>query len=218
MSFAHWNFNPIICPWMGFHSLPGSCLAWGNPALGFMGFMVELTENSKRVYGKGDLPGLMLLVPSSLSWAPADSHLRRNPSNTSKSFWLSLRWGHYSFPLDLGAHKILFMSSKTGVSVSPSPVEVLKSNPAGLQGPIPWGHLVSSLDPQAEKPDMGFRTFTTVRELLWYYCSQVCGSPTQQAWDLILLWLCTSYRLTGASSLYLDVGYLSWWVTASSCR
>ena len=38
---------------------------------------------------------------------------------------------------------------------------------------VPW------LDPQAGKPDMGFRTFTTMQELLWYYYSPVCGSPTQ---------------------------------------
>ena len=43
--------------------------------------------------------------------------------------------------------------------------------------------------PQARKPDMWFQTFTTVGELLWYYCSPVCGSPIQQVWDLILLWL-----------------------------
>ena len=42
-------------------------------------------------------------------------------------------------------------------------------------------------DPQVGKPDMGFRTFTIVHELLWYYCSPVCGSPTWQVWDLILL-------------------------------
>ena len=39
---------------------------------------------------------------------------------------------------------------------------------------------------QAGKPDMGLRTFTTVGELLRYYCSPVCGSPTWLVWDLIL--------------------------------
>ena len=63
-------------------------------------------------------------------------------------------------------------------------------------------------DPKTGKPDVGFRTFTTVGELLWYYCSPVCGSPTWWAWDLILLWLCPSYHLNAASSLSLDEGYL----------
>ena len=62
-------------------------------------------------------------------------------------------------------------------------------------------------DPHAGKPDVGFRTFTTVGELLQYHCSPVSGSPTWQVWDLILLWLHTSYPLTSASSLSLDVEY-----------
>ena len=36
---------------------------------------------------------------------------------------------------------------------------------------------------------MGLRTFTTLGEVLWYYCPPVCGSPTPGVWDLILLWL-----------------------------
>ena len=64
-------------------------------------------------------------------------------------------------------------------------------------------------DPQAGKPDMGFRMFTTVGELLWYYCSPVCGSPSWWVWDLILLWLHPSCHLVAASSLSLDVGHLS---------
>ena len=41
--------------------------------------------------------------------------------------------------------------------------------------------------PQAWKPDVGLRTFTPVGGLMWYKCSPVCESPTQQLWDLILL-------------------------------
>ena len=75
------------------------------------------------------------------------------------------------------------MPSKTGVSVYPSPMEVFESNPTGLQGKIPWGLPVPLLNPQTGKPDMGFKTFTIVGELRWYYCSPVCGSLTQ---DFIL--------------------------------
>ena len=63
-------------------------------------------------------------------------------------------------------------------------------------------------DPQAGKPDMGFRTYTTVGELLWCYFPPLCGSPTDGVWDLILSWLCPSYHLAAASSLSLDVWYL----------
>ena len=73
--------------------------------------------------------------------------------------------------------------------------------------------------PQAGKTDVGFRTFTTVGELLWYYFSPVCGSPTHQEWDLILLWLCPFYCLSVASSLSSYVRRLFWGkVPASSCR
>ena len=39
---------------------------------------------------------------------------------------------------------------------------------------------------QTGKTHMGLRTFTTVGELLWYYYSSVCGSPTLWVWNLIL--------------------------------
>ena len=79
--------------------------------------------------------------------------------------------------------KILFVPSKCGVPVFPSPVEVLLSNFNGLQNQIPWGwFLVPLLDHQAGKPDVGLRTFTTVGELLGYYCSPVSGLPTWQVW------------------------------------
>ena len=102
--------------------------------------------------------------------------------------------GSLFFHLDHGAHKILFVPSKNGDSVSPSPVEVLQSNPTGLQSQISWGLLIPLLDPQAWKPDRELRTITTVGELLWHYCFPVNGLPTQWAfyfkipqWDFILL-------------------------------
>ena len=39
--------------------------------------------------------------------------------------WVSLLWDHCSFHLGLGACKILFVPTKTGVSVSLSPLEIL---------------------------------------------------------------------------------------------
>ena len=54
------------------------------------------------------------------------------------------------------------------------------------QSQIPWGFLVPLPDLQTGKPDMGLKTFTTVGELLWYYCSPVYRLPTWPVWDLIL--------------------------------
>ena len=143
-------------------------------------------------------------------WAPANPHLHRRPSNTSRSIWFSLLWGHCSFPLGSDVCKILFVPSKSRVSVSPvkSLVEVLQSNLAGLKRQSPRGFLFPLPDSQAGKSDTGIRTFTTVGELLWFSCSPVCVLPTQWVWDLILSWLCTSYHLIAAYLLSLDTMYL----------
>ena len=101
----------------------------------------------------------------------------------------------------------LCASSKSGDSVSPSLVEFLSSKPAGLQSRILCGLLLSLLDSQAAKPDVGLRTFTLVTELLWYNNYPVCGSPTWQVWDLILSRSHPSCHLLVAS-LSLDVEYL----------
>ena len=61
-------------------------------------------------------------------------------------------------------HTVLFVPSNSGISVSPSPVEVLKLNPTGLQSQILWGFPVPLPDPQAGKPDVRPRIFTTVGE------------------------------------------------------
>ena len=95
--------------------------------------------------------------------------------------------GSLLLPLGPDAHTALCVPSKSGVSVSPSPVEVLQSNPASLQSLILLEFLLPLLDPQVGKPDVGLRTFTPVGGLLWYKFSPLCESPTQQLWDLILL-------------------------------
>ena len=158
--------------------LPGSCLAWGDSALRSVDSMVRLMVTSRRVNANGDLPRQLLPAAPFLWWTPADLCLHRRPSNTRRYLGFSVLWSHCSLPLSLGTCKVLFVPSKTGVSVSPSPVEVLLSNPTGLQSQVPWGFPVPLLGPQAVKPDVGFQTFTAVWERLWYYCSPICGSPT----------------------------------------
>ena len=115
------------------------------------------------------------------------------------------------------AHYFLCTLQEWGLCF-PSPVKVLHSIPTRLQSLILYEFLLSLLDPQVGKPDVGLRTFTPVGGLLWYKCLPLCESPTHQLWDLILLWLRRSYHLIVASPLSLDVGYLFWWVPVSSCR
>ena len=95
--------------------------------------------------------------------------------------------GSLLLPLGPDAHTILCAPSKSGVSVSPSPVEVLQSIPTKVQSLILYEFLLPLPDSQVGKPDVGLRTFTPVRGLLWYKCLPVCESPTHQLWDLILL-------------------------------
>ena len=45
-------------------------------------------------------------------------------------------------------------------------VSVLWSRPAGLPSQAPWGFLLPLQDPQAGKPAVGLRTFTTLEGLL----------------------------------------------------
>ena len=56
---------------------------------------------------------------------------------------------------------------------------VIKST--GLQSQIPWGYSFPLPDPQVGESVVAHRTFATVRELLSYNCSPVCGSS---AWWL----------------------------------
>ena len=148
--------------------------------------MLGLMATCKRVYAKGNIPNHCCQC-SHPCHEPLLTHASTGGPPTPASSFGSVSCGvHCSFPSGLGAHKILFMPSKTRVSVTPKSGEVLYSNPTGLQDLISWGFPVTLSDPQAGKPDVGFRTFITVRELLWYYCSLVCESPTLWEQDLIL--------------------------------
>ena len=103
-------------------------------------------------------------------------HLCWRLPNTHRQVWLSLLWGHCSFLLHPGTHKTLLCPPSV---CFPSPVEVLKSNPTGLQSQIPWGFSVSLLNSQVGKSVVGPRTFPTGQEPLSYNCSPVCGSSAQ---------------------------------------
>ena len=86
--------------------------------------MVGLMVTSKKAYANGYLPGLPPPVLPSLWGAAVD------PASIGHPPTLADRSGSVSclvtgFHLGFGKHRILFVSSKTGVSVSSSPVEVL---------------------------------------------------------------------------------------------
>ena len=84
-----------------------------------------------------------------------------------------------AFALGPSTCETLCAPSKSGVSTSPSPVELLQSSLPGLQSQMSLGLLPLMSDPQAGEPNVELRTLTPVGELLQYNNSPVCGSPTQ---------------------------------------
>ena len=56
---------------------------------------------------------LLHSVPLTLQQAPANPHLHQKPLDTHGQVWASLLWGHCSFLLGPGAHKVLFVPTKS---------------------------------------------------------------------------------------------------------
>ena len=94
---------------------------------------------------------------------PTAGHCQPTPPqrllDTHRQVWLSLLWGHCSFFLDPGAHKVLFVPFNSllphfcGSSVIKSHWSS-KSNSHAFSVPLP--------DPKAGKSIVGPRTFVTV--------------------------------------------------------
>ena len=77
--------------------------------------------------------------------------------------------------------------SKSGVSVSPSPVELLHSSLLVFKAKSSGGFHLLMPDPQPQEPKMGLRTFTLARESLQYNYFAVCGTPTRDVTNASLL-------------------------------
>ena len=80
--------------WVGAHLLMGWGQTMGSPSKRFM-------------------PALLYSVSLTLWQATSDPRLCRRFLNTHRQVWLSLFWGHCSFLLGLGVHKVSFLPSKS---------------------------------------------------------------------------------------------------------
>ena len=180
-------------------------MAWDDPYL-YGWVSGDLQERSPRMSPRETFPDCC--YQDHCPWAePLLNHASTGDPPTPAGSFGSVSCGVTAPFLWVVACKILFVPSKTGVCFpQPCGSLVIKSHwPSrsdslgiprffvGSPGWKAWG---------------GFWTFTIVGELLWYYCSPVCGSPIWWVCDLILLWLRPSYHLAAASSLSLDMGYL----------
>ena len=95
--------------------------------------------------------------------------------------------GSLLLPLGPDVHTTFCVPSKSGVSLFPSPIRILQSNPVSLQSLILWEFLLLLPDPQVGKPDVGLRTFTPMSGLLWYKCSPFCVMhPAVMEFDFIV--------------------------------
>ena len=125
-------------------------------------------------------PQQIVLVQS-----PVESLLLSSKSCCMQSFICALQDWSLCFPQSCGSRVIK--------SHWPSRPDSLES-PSPFVGSPGW------------KLDIGFRTFTTVKN----FFGAIVLQYTWWVWNLILSWLCPSYHLTMVSSLSLDVGYLFW--------
>ena len=91
--------------------------------------MVGLTAtSSKNAYAnKLCLPELLLPVVLTLADHCRTTALQKTPTHSQAS-WLSLLWGHCSFPLSPGAHKVLPVSSKSLYFLQSCGSSVIKSH------------------------------------------------------------------------------------------
>ena len=87
----------------------------------------------------------------------------------------SLLWGQCCFLLGPGAHKVLFVPSKS--LCFPVLRKFRNQIPLTFRVKFPGGFSVPLLNPQVGKSVVGPRTSATVWGLLWYDCSPVCESP-----------------------------------------
>ena len=116
-------------------------------------------------------------VSPTLQHATADPCLHWRLLDTHRQVWVSLLWGHCSFLLGFGEHKVLFVPSKSLFPQSCGS-STIKSN--GLQTHISWEFSVPLPDPQVGKSVGCLRTFLTVQEFILYNFCAVCGSSTQR--------------------------------------
>ena len=90
---------------MGRAVFPPCCLTWDQT-------MVEVIKKMATTF-KRSMHTLPHSVPLTLQQATANPCLWQRLLDTHGQVWVSFLWDHYSFLLDPGAYKVLFVPSKT---------------------------------------------------------------------------------------------------------
>ena len=89
----------------GWSCVPSLLFPWGQTMVEVMKIMATSFKRSH--------DALLHSLPPTLQQATSDPRLRWRLLDTPGQVWVSLFWGHCSFLLDPGAHKILFVPSKS---------------------------------------------------------------------------------------------------------
>ena len=141
----------------------------------------------------------------------ANPCLHRRPFSTTRQFWFNLLWGHCSFSLDLGVGKVLFVPSKTGVSVSSSPVKSCSQIPLVFKVIFPGDSqsFFRSLGCEARRGVENLHDSGRTCLVLLFFSLCVSHSAGMGFDYMVNVHLTVLFpHLTVASSLSLDMGYL----------
>ena len=208
----------LVCWWVGLSSLPFGCLAWGDPALKPTGCLVGLMVNSGRLTPRSTSQNFCCQCPC--------PHGEPQPPPTSAGDppTLAGRSGSVSYGFTAPSPWVLM---HTLLSVCPPRVESLLS-PVLLKSynQIPLAFKVwfsGNSSSRCRTPRFGSLTWGSEPSLQWVdFCSisvlQFVSHPPSSYGIWFYCDCAPSYRLIAASPLFLDVGYLFWWVPVSSCR
>ena len=168
-------------------------------------------------------------APLTLQQGITDPHLRRRLLDTHWQVWASLSWGHCSFLLGPGVHKVLFVPSKSLFSQSCISFWWLYGGVNGnllqeglyhtqvycTQSPSPCGRPLLTHTPSEDTQTLKGR-FGSV-SVGCPGAHKGLFEPSKHLWQvqgLILNMIScppSPNRLAGTSRLPLDMGYLFWW-------
>ena len=184
-----------------------SCLAWGNPAPESTTSMVGLPASLVGLKSMGACQNYCYQCFCSQGEPLLTHTCAGDPTNTHKYVWLSLLWGYCSFPLGSSGHMVWLCPPRVE-SLFPQSYRCSATKSHWHSSPKSLGIPNLFAESPGWKSWHGNQNLTTVGDILWYYCSSMCGLPTQWVWSWISLWLWPSYHFFIISPLSLDVGCL----------
>ena len=135
--------------------IPSLLFTWSQTVEEVMKIMATSFQRSRAHIARLSAPTLRQAI--------SDPRLCRRLLVIYRQVWVSFLWGHCSFLLGPGAHKVLFVPSK---SLFPQSCVSSVIKFTGLQSQILWEFSVPLSDPQVGKSVMGTRTFLTVQEFI----------------------------------------------------